>query len=168
MEVFLDEIERALQHGLYSLAVTSALTLPDICAALESPDGETSGPAYKAWYDAWLAPQYPQLSCRDMWKLRCGVVHRGRLGHGDMQYARIIFTLPNPRHAVLHQNVFRTRAGVVLMLYTERFCRDMAEAVRRWYEAKKGDPNVTKHLPDLLQFRPTGMLPYTDGQPVVA
>jgi hypothetical protein len=35
------EIELALQVQLYYLALISALTLPDICAALEAENGET-------------------------------------------------------------------------------------------------------------------------------
>jgi hypothetical protein len=55
MEVILREIERALVLQLYYLAVAMCLTLPDICAALEADDGETSGARYKAWYNTNLA-----------------------------------------------------------------------------------------------------------------
>jgi hypothetical protein len=59
MEMILSDIERALTARLYYVAITTALTLPDICAALESPDGTTSGPKYKAWYNLHLGPIYP-------------------------------------------------------------------------------------------------------------
>ncbi|EQD56665.1 hypothetical protein B1A_11430, partial [mine drainage metagenome] len=52
METILQEIERALDAHLYYLAVAMVLTLPDICAALASADGESSGQRYRDWYDA--------------------------------------------------------------------------------------------------------------------
>ena len=61
MEVITQEIERALDAGLYYLALVCTLTLPDICAALESPTGDTSGKSgekYKKWCATWLEP-YP-------------------------------------------------------------------------------------------------------------
>ncbi|MEO8049751.1 MAG: hypothetical protein ABI833_04980 [Acidobacteriota bacterium] len=49
MKEITDEVEKALSAGFYHLAIITALGLPDICAALESDDGETSGAKYKAW-----------------------------------------------------------------------------------------------------------------------
>jgi hypothetical protein len=95
METILLEIEKALKAGLYYIAVMMALALPDICAALESANGETSGPKYKSWYVTNFGVRYPKLSANDCYKLRCGIVHQGRLGHPSMQYGRIILTLPN-------------------------------------------------------------------------
>jgi len=92
----LAEIERALNvGGLYYLAVSMALTLPDVCAAVESPDGKTSPKKYKAWYDKNLANRYVSITAEDCYSLRCGVSHQGRLGHPNFQYERILFTIPN-------------------------------------------------------------------------
>jgi len=62
MEVILREIERALSAQFFSPAVVMALTLPDTCAALESPNGKTSGGKYKDWYNRYLADAYPQIT----------------------------------------------------------------------------------------------------------
>lgn len=64
LELMFLEIERALDAGLFYLAVAMSLTLPDICAALESPNGEASGPKYKAWFNANLARYFPDPSLR--------------------------------------------------------------------------------------------------------
>ena len=127
METITREIERALSAGLYYLALISTLSLPDICAALESSNGETSGAKYQAWYATWLTT-YPEITGNDLYSLRCGVVHQGRLGHPKSQYSRILFTLPSTR-AYLHQNIIND----ALNLDLETFCRDMIEAVLRWY-----------------------------------
>jgi hypothetical protein len=65
METILQEIDKALNAGLCYLAIAMALTVPDICAALESPNGETNGPKYKAWYNANLANRYPRITDAD-------------------------------------------------------------------------------------------------------
>jgi hypothetical protein len=170
VDTILNEIEGALECGLYYLAVTSALTLPDICAALESPNGTTSKQSYKAWYDTWLAPKYPSIASGDMYTLRCAVVHEGTLGHShsNMQYVRIVFVLTD---GAPHCGFFYGNAGeeeYALSVHAGRFCKDIIDSVRQWYEAKKGDPNVIQHFPKLLQFRPDGIPPHIVGLPVIA
>jgi hypothetical protein len=169
MEMILQEIERALQARLYYLAVVMAVTMPDICAALEAANGRTSGDKYKAWYNAHLAPLYPRLTDDDCYSLRCGVVHQGRFGHPGMQYDRIIFTLPDPRGNIFSGNVFGGGGNPpTLNLDAEAFCRDVIAAVRAWFAAKQADANVVANLPNLVQFRPNGMAPFIGGVPVIA
>ncbi len=96
--------------------------------------------------------------------MRCGVLHQGRLGHPKMQYARILFTLPNPRGAILHNNII----GDALNLDAITFCRDMVQSALRWYEAKQDDPNVLANLPRLVQYHENGLRPYVVGIPLIA
>ena len=169
MDVILKQIDRALDRGFHYLAVVSALTLPDICAALESPDGRTTRERYKAWYNSWVKNKYPMISDDDFYRLRCGVVHQGILGPQGMQYSRIVFTLPG--HARMHACISRDNAGVIesaLQLDAISFCRDLMESVNEWYAAKQNDANVQKNLPRLLQFRPNGLPPHFVGLPVIA
>jgi len=77
MEPILAEIEKALDAGLYYLAVMLAVAIPDICGALESKDGRSGPVQYKAWYDAHLANRIYDLTADDCYSLRCGVVHQG-------------------------------------------------------------------------------------------
>jgi hypothetical protein len=164
MDVITKEVERALDNGLYYLAVMLALTLPDICAALESRDGQTSGSRYKAWYTSWLASRYSTLTGNDLYRLRCGVVHQGRFGPSSMQYSRILFTIPNPQGNVFHNNIIND----ALNLDTQTFCQDMLACVKRWYASKENDPNVIQNLPHLVQFREYGLAPYMVGMPLIA
>src|SRR5215207_6045327 len=124
-----------------------ALTLPDICAALEAENGRTHPDKYKAWYRQHLAAYYPQLTDEDCYELRCGVVHQGRFGrrpdNPKLQYARVLFSLPSPTGGVVVSFV----AADVLNLDAIMFCHRMVDAVRTWYLAKKEDPNVIAHLP---------------------
>ncbi|MEK6281263.1 MAG: hypothetical protein AABN95_13000 [Acidobacteriota bacterium] len=164
MEVIIREIEAALDAGFYYLAIAITLTLPDICAALESPQGRTSGALYRDWYNAWLAPSYPAVTADDMYSLRCGLIHQGRFGQGNMQFGRILFTLPTPQRNVFHHIIMDD----ALNLDANRFCRDVLQAVRRWYAANQGNPVVQGNLPRLLQFYPHGLAPYIIGTPLIA
>ncbi len=75
MDFILNQIERALDKNLHYLAVASALTLPDLCGALEAEDGIARPAHYKTWYDKWLAPKYDVITSQDLYMLRCGVLH---------------------------------------------------------------------------------------------
>jgi hypothetical protein len=48
----------ALKNRLLYAALLLALTLPDICAALESQDGRSTPGRYKAWFNTWLRKKY--------------------------------------------------------------------------------------------------------------
>jgi hypothetical protein len=161
MDSILAEIERSLGAGLFYSAILLSLTLPDICAALESPDGKSDGDRYMRWYDAHLARTYPQLTSIDCWSLRCGVAHQGRFGPATKQYSRVIFGLPNNQGITIH----RTTVHDALYLDAVHFCRDFLAAVRTWLaNAKVPDANMER----LVRWRPTGLAPYSFGIPVIA
>lgn len=164
METILSEIERAINAGLYYLAVAMALTIPDICAALEAEDGQTNNKKYKAWYTANLANKYPRMTDVDCYSLRCGVLHQGRCGHPNSQYGRVIFTIPNAQQNVFHNNIIND----ALNLDAPQFCADVVESVRTWFVKSQHSPNVIKNLPNLVRLRPFGLAPYMVGMPLIA
>ena len=57
MKEFIRQVESSLDHGLYYVALMSALTIPDMAAALESSDGTTNGEKYQKWYEKWVQPE---------------------------------------------------------------------------------------------------------------
>lgn len=167
MEIILSQIDHALKVRLYYLAVTASLTLPDICAALESRDGESKGSRYKAWCNTWAARRFDLMDGDIMWALRNGVVHQGVLSKKSKRYDRIIFTI----HGGIHNCISEGNAGIAesaLTLDATTFCRDMIASVQEWYEAKKDDEAVVANLPRLLQFRPGGVMPHFFNVPVIA
>lgn len=48
MEQFIKEICAAVDGGAWILALAGMLALPNMCAAIESPNGKTSGPKYRS------------------------------------------------------------------------------------------------------------------------
>jgi hypothetical protein len=165
IDVVLNEIEQALHAQLFYLAIVMALTVPDICAALEDRNGRTKSDRYKTWYRANLGDKYPFMTADDCYSLRCGVIHQGRMGSGEnSQYGRVIFTIPDGRGNVFHRNIIND----ALNLDTVRFCRDVIGAARSWYKENQNNPHVVSNLPNLVQFRPNGIAPYIVGVPLIS
>jgi hypothetical protein len=169
LKVNTDEIEAALTVGLYYLAVASSLALPDICGALENPDGKATSQRYKDWFEIWLAAKYPNITGDDMYRLRCGVVHEGRFDHPSMAYDAIAFVIPGSRFH-MHNCIFENNGGVqekIMVLDPVQFCRDVIAAVAVWMAAKQNDPNVQANIQRLVQYRPQGIPPQFRGIPCI-
>jgi hypothetical protein len=81
-----------------------------------------------------------------------------------MQYARVLFTVPNANRIIFHCNV----VDDALNLDVVTFCHDMIRAVERWYTAKQANPNVVANMPRLVQFHANGLAPYLVGAPLIA
>lgn len=163
------EIHQALSWGFNYLAVTTALTLPDICGSLESADGRASSSRFKAWCDAWFIPRGYDgwMTAEDLYQLRCGIVHQGRMGTPKMQYNRVGFVTSE----AIHRFVSSNNGGVperMLLLSASIFSRDMTDGVAAWQAAKGNDPNVVANLALLLRNRPNGVPPHVVGMPVIA
>lgn len=164
LKVILSDIQSCLDNGMFYAAIVLALTLPEVCAALESDDGGGTRGKYKKWYDEYLSEVYPRITSTDCYSLRCSVVHQGKLGHPGMKYSRVLFTIPDGRGNVFHNNIIND----ALNLDAARFCSDVMDAAKRWYAAKQGDPNLLKNLPNLVRYRPKGLAPYMVGMPLIA
>ncbi len=164
MELMFQEIEHALKCGLYYSSIALVLTLPDICAALASSDGLTSGEKYKKWVQANLCPKYSSITPEDFYSLRNGVIHQGKFGHAKMQYSRIIFTIPNAQNNIFRNNIIND----ALNLDAVMFCNDLLAAAREWFSQNQTDAAVMANLPRLVQFRPMGISPYMVGMPLIS
>src|SRR5690625_2233996 len=156
IDFLLAEVEHALEHGMYYLAIITALTLPDVCSALASENGVTNGGRYREWYRSNLSNRFPNLTDYDCWRLRCGVVHQGRFGRPGMRYSRVIFTIPDQQNNFFHNNIFND----ALNLDAVTFCGDIIQGVRDWYESNRDCANVRSNIPHLVQYRPNGLAPY--------
>lgn len=159
MEQLAAEIRAAVNHGAWVLALTGTLALPDICAALESENGRSSGSRYRAWIRTWLGEQYPELDPGEIYQMRCSMLHQGRTQTGA--YERVIFVAPGPLKA--HNNVL----GDALNLDLPTFCEDVLSAVDRWKTDMEGNPNYERNSPSLIQWYPEGLAPYVEGLPVL-
>ena len=164
LHTFLDNVQACLSAGIYYAALVTALTVPEICAALESEGGWGGHQKYKNWYQDYLGSKYPDLTPDDCYALRCSVLHQGKLGRPNMQYSRVIFTVPNRQNNVFHNNLINDALNLDMTM----FCNDIIDAAQAWYEAKKDDTFVVANLPNLVRDRPNGLSPYMVGMPLIA
>jgi hypothetical protein len=164
IDTVLDDVERALASGLWYSGLVVSLTIPEICAALEQPDGSGGSSRYKAWYEEFVGPSYSRLTAEDCYSLRCGMLHQGRMGRPGMQYARVLFTLPNADNNYFHNNILNDALNLDLVT----FCRDLMAGAQQWYAARVDNPTIAKNASNLVAYRPLGLAPYMVGMPLIA
>ena len=80
------DIRKALENELYFVALSSALTLPDICGKAAHPTEKSSRKRYILWYDEEIGKyekcpndqdEMPYLSGEVIYSLRCSLLHEG-------------------------------------------------------------------------------------------
>lgn len=107
----IDEIAVALNQGLYLVALSAALTLPDVCGKAEYPEERVST-RYKKWYSTFVPDgNLPEDS---VYALRCSLLHEGN-ENGVLQ------GVPHPNPDYLYPNLFyqgitRVREKIALVI----------------------------------------------------
>src|SRR5438034_5570802 len=111
MEDFIAQIRASLDQQLYYLSLFAALTLPDICGALDAPDGRASRQQYEEWYTKWVTPIYDVLTAEECYQYRCTSLHQGTSRpQRSADYDRVLFLEPSP-HLRMRLSVKRATAG---------------------------------------------------------
>lgn len=165
MEFQLTEIERALNLGLYYVALQASLALPDICGALQSDNGEASKQKYIAWYNTYAKePGANSISGDDCYYFRCSCLHQGSTQHPRSSYSRILFLVPTGNGFIFHNNVINNALNIDINI----FCRNIIKAVRDWTKKVENDENYKKNYEHLLKVYPNGLRPYIVGCPVIS
>ena len=163
MERLLHEITTAADNGLFYLALFGALAVPDICAGMESPGGQTSEVKYRAWFDQWAAGKFHgMVSGEDCYGFRCSMLHQGRAHPHKGLYSRVIFVEPKGR-VFMHLNVIND----ALNLDIQSFCRDLVESAREWLPTVESKPEFQANLAAFIIRHENGIAPYVVGLPVI-
>ena len=87
VDMIVNEIRKALEQDLFMVALTTALTLPDICGNVEFPN-EKNWKRYISWYDNEITSNkrsshgttgedMPELDGSVVYSLRCSLLHEG-------------------------------------------------------------------------------------------
>ena len=162
MDELLEQIEGALDRDLYLVALFAALSLPDICGALEAPDGEADRPRYTAWFDHWVAPDYSgSLNGDGCYYYRCAMLHQARPAHPRLGYSRIIFAEPSGH--VLHNNILNDALNIDVRV----FCKGLVASVRRWQLTVQGTEPFETNAAQMFRRHPSGLSPYIRGIAVI-
>jgi hypothetical protein len=133
----LDEVEAALDSGLYRVALLTALTIPDIAGALDAPDGVANGARYVAWFDTWAAPRFERFGAQvitgeDCYQYRCVLLHQGRGSHPKSRYRQSIFVLPKAGN-IMAPVTMQTKSDSVVLDVPD-FCRSLTHAASDWLD----------------------------------
>jgi hypothetical protein len=149
-ERILKEIDVALENDLYYVALFAALTLPDICGALESEDGEASKDSYIKWFDKYVKPYSgSHFNGFECYSFRCSMLHQGRVQHPQrFRYKKILFLDP-VRFKAVHDIV------VDRVLYIDIFVLTyaMTKAAREWYEKVRDTPRFKVNYSRFVGYR---------------
>jgi hypothetical protein len=158
------EITLAAEHGLFYLALFGALALPDICAGLESVNGQTNEKKYISWFDKWVAVKYyGMVTGEDCYGFRCSMLHQARARPHKGNFSRVIFLEPNASGIVMHCNVIDD----ALNLDIGRFCHDLVDSSLAWLPTVEGTPEFKANLSAFMTRHPNGIAPYIVGMPVI-
>ena len=149
------EMERCRNARAYWALLHVSVCLPDICAALQAPNGETTGPRYIDWCEKYLPD--PLLSGAERYRMRCKVLHQGR-ATTDLAASRYIgfsFGQPSPSGHVDHKRVDAGALNLDVGLVAE----ETRQAVARWIHVLESNPvcaeamDVAVNLGSLVQVR---------------
>jgi len=158
-KTYFDEMDKCGRSECYWALLHLVVVMPDICAALEHPKGDTTG----ARYEGWCAAYWPSraVSPAKRWQIRCALLHQGRtvLRGGDtFSYVR-----PAPAGSKVHEYVEPDEP--IITLEVGQLAAEVKAGVRRWaadlQKAKNAArlANVERHLPRLAREKPKKLPP---------
>ncbi len=169
MKELLSQIKVAVDGHAYYLALYASLTVPDICSAMESNNGQANRSKYISWFDKYVADKYsacgnPTLTGEVCYFYRCAVLHQGRAQHPKLGYSRILFVEPGTTSNVFHNNVLNDALNIDVGI----FCNDVIEAANTWLQDAEETDNYKNNFSHFMQRYPAGLSPYIIGVPVIA
>ena len=143
-----------------------SLTLPDICGAIESNNGEASGDKYKKWFNDYVAPKYlDNFDGEDCYYFRCSLLHQGSSQHSKSKYKRVIFVEPTLSNGyIFHNNILEDALNIDVKI----FCEDIINGVEAWLIKNENSDNYNKNNNKYMKRHPNGLSPYIVGVPVIS
>ena len=165
MRNLLEQIQNGLRSDLYYLSLFAALSLPDICGAMEATDGTASPDNYIHWFDEYVSPHYSgTFTGNDCYIFRCSLLHQGSSQHPKSNYSRVLFIEPNTTTNVFHNCAIKGALNIDIRI----FCNDLIEGVIQWLEKVERTSLYTQNYDKFMRRYPNGLPPYIIGVPVIS
>lgn len=168
MEHLIDQIRGTLRAGFPYAALMLAVSVPDVCANLELPEGRGSDHVklrYLRWYDRYVSPKGPVLTGNNCYDIRCGKMHQGQLGSKDLTTV-IVFTDDDNMSVVCGDVEERSADGelkrrwdVLVGISIREFCGMLIAAAEDWHVDWQNNPMIKTNLKHLVRT-------YEDGYPL--
>jgi hypothetical protein len=166
MRNLLEQIQKGLENNLYFLSLFTALSMPDICGAIESQDGKSTSIKYEIWFNKYVASQYEGfLTGADCYKFRCSLLHQGSSQHYKSGYSRVLFIEPsNTTNVCVHKG----NINDALIIDVCIFCRDIINGVNQWLKKVENTESYKANCDKFMRRYPNGLNPYIVGIPVIS
>jgi len=162
MDELIAQIRLAATAGLYYLALFGALSLPDICGALNSKEGTASASKYKDWLRNNVPEQANDADV--IYGLRCSLLHQGKaMPHGGV--FPLAFTFPPGGQ--IHNLSTVVNGQQVGWLSIPLFVEEVTLGAERWLQQFGNTKRVKRNLEKFARLRPEGLPPHVQG-PVIA
>lgn len=163
MEEILKQIKLGLDHNLYLLSLYSALTLPDICGAIDSADGEASGKKYREWYEKYIGPNYHHIDSIECYNLRCKVLHQGKTESKKASdyYSFIAFAEPVPKEqGKISINIGKSEIDGIAgpkSIDVIEFILAIVAGVEEWMSVSNGSEPYNTNVSKIINRHPEGL-----------
>jgi hypothetical protein len=170
MEEIFSQIKGALSYKLYYSALFMAVSLPDICSALQSENNKTTGDKYKNWFNKYIPQLAPskygvsgQLKAEDLYLIRCSLLHQGQTSN-QKDYKRLLFLEPgtpayeklNSLHCCIVGSELPEKS---LIIDINKFCDDIIRGGEEWLREMEGNENYKTNSDRLIKRYPNGIAP---------
>lgn len=161
MKEILDSIEKSLKEKNWYGALFVTLTLPDICAALESPDNMTNQKLYTEWFDKNMS-EYMSMSGIECYAMRCALLHQGKDNINDQPISsktvlEDFLWISNGRHMIRFENCNVDGKEInLLQLSVDTFCHDFCSSVKKWETLMSTNKAVADKMMKMIQIHEPG------------
>ena len=176
MTDYFNEILTACHAGLYRIALSSALTLPDVCASLypNAKDGTATnnvGKRYKNWYNKY-AKKNCIIDASVCYQYRCSMVHKVRGVLENEEKTRMAFFMPETSSCGFFdcdvQITFIEPDGKSVeekakLIDIEEFITKMVKSAIDWYNNVKDESEFKTNYAYFVQPRPESPLCHLTG-----
>ena len=152
MRQFIQAIEISLNTQNWYSALALALTLPDICGKIDSPDLKTRL-RYPKWFNEYVGEKYKVvkpdgethifMTGNDCYALRCAFLHEGSNNvseHGAREKITEKFVLMYSQGISIHCCTYQGKIALML----PNFCNDIIDGVEKWMGIIENDKDETR------------------------
>lgn len=145
------EIKTCLKNECYIAALTTALTLPDICGKVEYPNDNTTS-RYKKWYSKWIGKyekcpknndNMPYPTSDLIYDLRCSLLHEGNpnvnLDKNDLISFKLFTTGSDMSGTIviIHKDGDGKPIGREIQIGIENLCFKLYSMAKEFYNENK-------------------------------
>lgn len=170
MKDLFDEIRNAISCKLYYSALFLTVTVPDICAALQSENNKTAKNKYENWCKKHLTKinfemygEEGQLNAENLYLIRCSLLHQGQTNN-QKDYKRMLFIEPETDG----YNRFKINRSFTagsdhpeksLVIDIVQFCENVIKAGEEWLKEMETNEYYVINAEKLIKRHPHGISP---------